>query len=122
MSQQIPCGKRIISGILTASMSLSLFTGFSSARAVSAEHVGKDGGQKGIEQAASKWNSEGAGIAMPLMLDKDYIGFGQGIEENEVTAYMTDIQYLGLDLDEYAAFFPASLDLNKAEYLTWQQR
>jgi len=59
---------------------------------------------------------------MPLTLDKDYIGFGQGIEENEVTAYMTDIQYLGLDLNEYAAFFPISLDLSKAEYLTEEQR
>ncbi|MBP3520316.1 MAG: hypothetical protein J6J87_03105, partial [Oscillospiraceae bacterium] len=63
---------------------------------------------------------------MPLVLDKNQLGFYAGQLEYEVTAYMTDLQYLGgedgLTFEEYASFFPAWVDLDKVEYLTYQQK
>ena len=117
---------RIVSGILTASMTLSLLTGISgpgAAAMIEAAQQAKTRNQADVETAASKTDLEGAEIPMPLVLDKTSIGFTQGYEETEVTAYMTDIQYLGLlSIEEYAAFFPASLNLERVEYLSRDQR
>ena len=117
---------RIVSGILTASMTLSLLTGISgpgAAAVIEAAQQAKTRNQADVETAASKTDLEGAEIPMPLVLDKTSIGFTQGYEETEVTAYMTDIQYLGLlSIEEYAAFFPASLNLERVEYLSRDQR
>ena len=60
---------------------------------------------------------------MPLVLDKSSIGFTADSDMVEVTAYMTDIQYLSLlTLDEYAAFIPVTVDLDKVTYLDHESR
>ena len=130
MANQISSKKRLVSGILSASMVLSLFTGFSGAGAVETEPtaravgVTRSGLQRDAQVVMSKENLGAAQIAMPMVIDKTSIGFTGDAGEQEVVAYMTDIQYLGLftDIREYAAFFPASMDLSKATYLTRDQR
>ncbi|MEG2420703.1 MAG: hypothetical protein RSB55_04065, partial [Oscillospiraceae bacterium] len=55
---------------------------------------------------------------MPLVLDKNSIGFTADKPETEVTATMTDVWYLGvLTVEEYASLFPVGLDMSKVEYL-----
>ncbi|MDE6107544.1 MAG: hypothetical protein K2F83_02575, partial [Oscillospiraceae bacterium] len=61
-------------------------------------------------------------VPMPLQLSVSQIGFSESLLENEVTAYMTDLQYLNLTLEEYASFFPAWVDLDRVDYLTYQLR
>ena len=60
---------------------------------------------------------------MPMALDQSFLVFAEGSDTAEVTAYMTDLQYLGLlTWEEYAAFIPASVSLDRVEYLTHDQR
>ena len=61
---------------------------------------------------------------MPLVFDRPSIGFNEDLGEVELTAYMTDIQYLGVlsSVDEYASFFPASLNMDNVSYLSYQVR
>ena len=69
---------RIVSGILTASMTLSLLTGISgpgAAAMIEAAQQAKTRNQADVETAASKTDLEGAEIPMPLVLDKTSIGF-----------------------------------------------
>lgn len=117
---------RIVSGILTASMTLSLFTGLvPTAQAedlAAAVAQTKDRGQSSVDTVASKYDLGSADIAMPLTLDPSAVVFSEGEDTIEVTAYMTDIQYLGLTLDQYAAFIPTSVDLDRVTYLTHEQR
>lgn len=81
MVQQIPKKvKRAVSGLLSASMVLSLFTGFTGASAAEAAQtlaVNQSriaARQNNVSTAASKDYREGAEIAMPLVLDQS--GFG----------------------------------------------
>ena len=129
MLQQTLKRRRIISGILTASMVLSMFTGFGGAAATEAEarsavnHVKQVRDVQNLSAtpvAASKLDAA-AGIPMPLSLSTGAMGFYEGMEEQEVTAYMTDLWYLGLlTVDEYAAFFPVTLDLDRVDYISHQ--
>ncbi len=128
MPQAIPKEKRIISGILAASMILSLFTGFGgSVVAAEASQPGEED-KRGAGKAVSQWGKGDGQIAMPLMLDQSMIGFTGENDTTEVTAYMTDIWYLNtndnlvISLEEYAAFFPASLDLEEVSYLSRDMR
>ena len=91
MPQAIPKEKRIISGILAASMILSLFTGFGgSVVAAEASQPGEED-KRGAGKAVSQWGKGDGQIAMPLMLDQSMIGFTGENDTTEVTAYMTDI-------------------------------
>lgn len=121
---------RLISGLLATSMVLSMVTssglGYVNA---SAHEDDPPPGQEQIDKdkdntvSEGKENSEPVEIAMPLELDKSAIGFSQGMESVEVTATMTDVQYLGvLSIDEYASFFPVELNLSKVDYLTDDQK
>lgn len=121
---------RLISGLLATSMVLSMVTssglGYVNA---SAHEDDPPPGQEQIDKdkdntvSEGKENSEPVEIAMPLELDKSAIGFSQGMESVEVTATMTDVQYLGvLSMDEYASFFPVELNLSKVDYLTDDQK
>lgn len=130
MLQQALKRRRIISGILTASMVLSMFTGFSGAGATQAEsrtavnHVKQYREEQSLDGtliSASKVDEEGVQIPMPLSLSKSSMGFYKDLVEQEVTAYMTDLWYLGLlTVEEYAAFFPVSLDLDRVDYISHQ--
>ena len=61
-------------------------------------------------------------VSMPLVLDKSSIGFMADSEPVEVTAYMTDIKYLGMTLEEYASFIPVTVDMDYVDYLDREQR
>lgn len=113
--------ERVISGALTASMVLGMFTGLGTP--AEAAEVGAAAlpasktttSARGQSTTAGK-RSSSEGIDMPLVLDRNQIGFAEGVDGVEITAYMTDIQYLGvLDLEEYAAFIPVSISLDKAQ-------
>lgn len=110
-------------------MVLSMFTGFSGAGATEVEartavnqvkRVRDEQSLDAARIAPSKLDGT-AGISMPLSLSTTAMGFYEGLEEQEVTAYMTDLWYLGLlTADEYAAFFPVSLDLDRVDYISHQ--
>ena len=130
MSLRKVIGTKIIAGTLAASMMLSTLT----ASAVALPTT--EGGGKTLWKTVSDARAQeltpkatpdpenpGGEIPMPLSLDKDFIGFTEDSGVVEVTATMTDLQYLGvLTLEEYASFFPIGLDLDRVEYLTRSQR
>ena len=117
--------RRAVSGVLTASMILSLFSSGGFAMAADESYISSQPSRVAAvsarewAQRVSKDSGSGT-VAMPLQLDRASIGFSSESDEAvEVTAYMTDIRYLGLlTLEEYASFFPVGLDLERAEYLT----
>ena len=121
--------RRLVSGLLTASMVLSLIssTGIS-ASAAEPELKTATPVSHGIaveaRSALARASKYGGGdVSMPLVLDKSSIGFTADSDMVEVTAYMTDIQYLSLlTLDEYAAFIPVTVDLDKVTYLDHESR
>ena len=120
--------RRLVSGLLAAVMALSILpSGGATATAsipktaISASRPAQDLGAEDI--LASKQDGNDGGIPMPLQLSQTQLGFTEGLLENRVTAYMTDLQYLDvLTFEEYASFFPAWVDLDKVEYLTYQQK
>lgn len=122
--------RRLVTGFLAASMALSLLP-FGGATATTTSSKTAESGSRPVQELgsdailASKDMGSGE-IAMPLVLDKSQLGFYDGQLEQEVTAYMTDLQYLGggdgLTFEEYASFFPAWVDLDKVDYLTYQQK
>lgn len=111
-------------------MVLSMFTGFSGVGATQVEartavnHVKQYRDEQSLDGSyisASKVDEEGIQIPMPMGLSKSSMGFYKDMVEQEVTAYMTDLWYLGLlTVDEYAAFFPVSLDLDRVDYISHQ--
>ncbi|MEG2679766.1 MAG: hypothetical protein RR949_07460, partial [Oscillospiraceae bacterium] len=107
---------RIVSGILTASMLLSFFSGIVVPAAAETPTVPPvtDSEKPTTPEADA---SGGGEIPMPLVLDKPSIGFTLDQKELEVTATMTDLRYLGLTTEQYASLFPVGLDLSKAAYL-----
>ena len=122
--------RRLVTGFLAASMALSLFpfgsvtaTTTSLKTAESGSRPAQDIGSDAVLASKDMVNGE---IAMPLVLSNNQLGFSEGMLEHEVTAYMTDLQYLGgenrLTFEEYASFFPASVDLDRVEYLSYQQK
>ena len=128
MSVRTTLKERVISGALTASMVLSMFTGLGTPAeaaevGAAALPVSKTASSARGQSVAAGKRSSSEGIAMPLVLDRTQIGFAEGVDGVEVTAYMTDIQYLGvLDLEEYAAFIPVSISLDKALWLDRELR
>lgn len=122
--------RRLVSGFLTASMALSLVTttGLSAtgpedgARAATPLSRTSLSNRDTAEQILSKDTAAGS-IPMPMALDKSFLVFAEDSGTDEVTAYMTNILYLGvLTLEEYAAFFPVGVNLDRVEYLTRDQR
>ena len=108
MANQFSSKKRLVSGILSASMVLSLFTGFSGADAAETEAaaravgVTRSGLQRDAQVVMSKENLGAAQIAMPMVIDKTSIGFtgeaGEHLQIDIVTLchlYRTVMEYLG---------------------------
>ena len=121
--------RRLVSGLLTASMALSLVssTGISASAAETETKTASQATHRAAVAArtfAARASKYGGGeVSMPLVLDKSSIGFTADSDHVEVTAYMTDIQYLALlNLDEYASFIPATVDLDKVTYLDHESR
>ena len=122
--------RRLVTGFLAASMALSLFP-FGSVTATTtslktAESGSRPAQELGSDAVLASKDMVNGEIAMPLVLSNNQLGFSEGMLEHEVTAYMTDLQYLGgenrLTFEEYASFFPASVDLDRVEYLSYQQK
>lgn len=118
-------GTRIISGILTASMLLSMLT-----TAAAADTTGDREPEPPVQTQEpvtgpdqsndGETGGDEAEYSTPLVLDKSAIGFSADMLSTRVTATVTDVRYLGaLDsLEEFAAFFPGDLDLDECAYLT----
>ena len=122
--------RRLVSGVLTASMAASLVTttGISASASENEARVALPLSRSALSNRTESrpiLSKEGgnASIPMPMALDQSFLMFAEDNDTAEVTAYMTDIQYLGvLTLEEYAAFIPASVNLDRVEYLTRDQR
>ena len=115
--------RRAVSGLLTASMVMSLLTSAgitasAESETMTAIHALRQDAVALRETFRLETKDGNSEIPMPLVLDKSTIGFTAEADCVEVTAYMTDIQYLGLlTIQEYAAFIPASVDMDKVTYL-----
>ena len=121
-------GTRIVSGLLTASMILSmLVTPVAAATGSDAPAQNPDGvydltpdTDLTTPDTDSAGEEERPEYSTPLVLDKNSIGFTEDMLELRVTATSTDVRYLSaLDsLEEFASFFPSTLDLDNCAYLT----
>ena len=122
--------RRLVSGFLTASMALSLITttGISASASEDEARAAMPLSRTALSNRADSRpilskEPGGGSIPMPMALDQSFLVFAEGSDTAEVTAYMTDLQYLGLlTWEEYAAFIPASVSLDRVEYLTHDQR
>ena len=124
--------RRIVSGLLTASMVLPMAPTVGAASGTEAEAAqsrvaampsrAELVSRQSSQRIALKESGNGS-VAMPITLDKSFVGFTADSDKVEVTATMTDIQYLGvLTLEEYAAFIPASVNVERVTYLNHSQR
>ena len=122
--------KRLVSGLLTASMALSMLTSVVNTSAAETTEpqltapTSRSALKRSVSTALTSKRQQEGSIDMPLVLSSPSIGFSEELgDEMELTAFMTDIQYLGvLSVDEYASFFPASLNMDNVSYLTYWVR